>query len=110
MVTFDSFDGRVLPDGNYRLSIAAGNIRDANDPMASDLTYDFFVLAGDLNRDRAINFDDLVILAENYGGLDRTYAKGEPQLLEPGRSGLRRPRDPPRIRTAHCRARGRHSQ
>lgn len=77
VVTFDSFAGRVLPDGNYRLTIPAGNIRDAaNNPMAADLAYDFFVLAGDANRDRKVDFNDLVVLAQNYNTVDRTFAEG----------------------------------
>ena len=35
-----------------------------------------FILAGDINRDRSVNFDDLLILAQNYGQSGRTYSQG----------------------------------
>ena len=77
VATFDGLDGRVLPDGNYRLHIAKNDITDTSgNTLAADFNYDFFVLAGDVNRDRAVNFSDLVVIAQNYNGLDRTYAEG----------------------------------
>jgi hypothetical protein len=46
--------------------------------MAGDFSFDFFVLAGDANRDRKVDFNDLVVLAQNYhstGG--KTFAQGD---------------------------------
>jgi len=67
------------PDGDYRLTIAANSLTDASgNPLADDFTFDFFVLAGDANRDRAVDFHDLVVLAQNYnttGG--KTWADGD---------------------------------
>jgi hypothetical protein len=38
---------------------------------------DFFVFGGDANHDRRVNFDDLVILAQNYNTSSRTFADGD---------------------------------
>jgi ELWxxDGT repeat protein len=66
----------VLPDGNYRLTIAANQLADRAGNLLAGTTLDFFVLAGDLNRDRNVNFDDLLILAQNYGQTGRTFSQG----------------------------------
>ncbi|HEY7156042.1 MAG TPA: hypothetical protein VH575_18910, partial [Gemmataceae bacterium] len=34
--------------------------------LAGGFTFDFFVLSADANRDRTVDFNDLVILAQNY--------------------------------------------
>ena len=69
--------GRVLPDGNYRLRIAAGAIADASgNTLAADFTDEFYVLGGDANRDRTVNFADLVILAQNYNKSGQTFSQG----------------------------------
>jgi hypothetical protein len=67
-----------LPDGNYQARIAAGNVRDAaNKPLAADFVTGFFVLAGDANGDRVVNFNDLLIVARNYNQSGKTYADGD---------------------------------
>jgi hypothetical protein len=59
--------GALLADGNYRLTIPAAWLRDAaGNPMSADFTFDFYVLAGDANRDRTVDFNDLTVLAQNY--------------------------------------------
>ncbi len=64
-------------DANYRLNIAANQLADrAGNRLATATTLDFFVLAGDFNRDRFVNFDDLLILAQNYGQAGRTFSQG----------------------------------
>lgn len=72
----------VLPtnvaDGNYRLRIPAGAISGGNGAATTvndDLTTYF--LAGDANRDRSVNFADLVILAQNYGKSSQTFSHGD---------------------------------
>jgi hypothetical protein len=56
-----------LPDGDYRLTVAAADVSDSTGtPMSSGLTYDLFALSGDANHDRAVDFLDLVALAQNY--------------------------------------------
>jgi rhamnogalacturonan endolyase len=68
----------ALPDGNYRVTLPAGSVADsAGNPLAADYTFDFFVLAGDANRDRTVNFDDLLVLAKNYNKMGATYSQGD---------------------------------
>ncbi|MEL7237994.1 MAG: Ig-like domain-containing protein, partial [Planctomycetota bacterium] len=58
----------LLPDGNYRLTLAAGAVQDtAGNPQDSDVTLDFFILAGDANRDRSVDLADFLILRQNFG-------------------------------------------
>lgn len=75
----------IPPDGNYRLTALASAIHDApgnaldgnGDNISGDnYTYDFFVLAGDLNRDRTVNFDDLLTLSQHYGQTGHTFSGG----------------------------------
>jgi len=55
-----------IPNGNYRLTVGS-----------SPTTLDFFVMAGDANRNRTVNFSDLLIVAQNYGLANRTYSQGD---------------------------------
>ncbi|MDZ4841147.1 MAG: Calx-beta domain-containing protein [Hyphomicrobium aestuarii] len=77
---------RVLPDGNYRLTLAASGITGPNgQPLdgnndgigGDDLVTDFFVLAGDANRDRAVNLDDFTSLAASFGQPSRVFSQGD---------------------------------
>jgi hypothetical protein len=62
-----SFTGNALPDGNYRLTLAPGTATDlAGNVLAAGASLDFFVLAGDANRDRAVNIQDFSLLAGNF--------------------------------------------
>jgi hypothetical protein len=71
-------DGIALPDGTYRLTIPAGAITSAtNQPLTEDLVVNFFVLAGDANRDRVVDITDLGILATNWQGTGRTFSQGD---------------------------------
>ena len=64
--TFPGFPAG-LPDGNYRASLNPAGITDlAGNPLRSGSLLDFFVLAGDANRDRTVGFNDLVIVAQHY--------------------------------------------
>jgi hypothetical protein len=75
---FNALPGGVLPDGAYRLSIPAANLTDAaGNPLAAAVALDFFVLAGDANRDRVVNFDDLLILAKNYNKVGATWLQAD---------------------------------
>jgi subtilisin-like proprotein convertase family protein len=70
--------GGFLPDGNYRATIPAAAAADvAGNTLVADFTFDFFVLAGDINRDRAVNGSDFAILAGNFGKSGMTYAQGD---------------------------------
>lgn len=77
-VGFD-FLAPVLPDGRYRATLKSGSVKDlSNNPMVGDYTFDFYVLAGDFNRDQVVNFDDLLRVAQNYGKVDTaTYSMGD---------------------------------
>ncbi len=80
------FFGGILPDANWRLTARAagladtsGNALDGNrDGVGGDdFTFDFFFLNGDANRDRRVDFTDLVVLAQNYESTGRTWAEGD---------------------------------
>jgi hypothetical protein len=67
----------TLPDGRYRLELAASAASDSSaNTLEAPLLFESFFLAGDANRDGAVDFDDLLILASNYGSSGRTYAQG----------------------------------
>lgn len=69
-----------LPDGSYAFTLKAGSMVDfADNTSGVDLRLSssaFFVLAGDANRDRAVNFSDLLILAQNYGATGKSFSQG----------------------------------
>ena len=57
----------ALADGDYRLIAPAGAIADPfGNPLIQPLNLDFFVLAGDANRDRRVDLADFSILASHY--------------------------------------------
>ncbi len=60
--------GLVVPtDGNYRATLAEEDVTNAaGEGIAADAVVDFFVLAGDANRDRWVDISDLSILATNW--------------------------------------------
>jgi len=67
----------VLPDGNYRATLQAGAVRDLSaNPNPGAHTHDFFVFAGDANRDRSININDFSILATRFN-LPGTFSQGD---------------------------------
>jgi len=68
----------VFPDQNYRATLSAAGLTDAaGNPLAADFTFDFYMLTGDTNRDRTVNFADLLTLAQHYGTTGATYANGD---------------------------------
>ena len=68
----------LLPDGNYAATLPAGSVADvAGNALASSATVEFFVLAGDFNRDRAVNLADFTALANNFGRASATFAQGD---------------------------------
>ncbi len=71
-------NGGSLPDGRYRATLAAAGVTNAaGTTIAVDHALDFFVLAGDANRDERVNLADFNILAANVGQSDRTFAQGD---------------------------------
>lgn len=84
-VTFDPSTGTAQfsftdapPNANYRATLRAGQVKDASGlPLAADFSFDFFVLAGDVNRDRTVGFSDLLKVAQNYGKAGVGYGGGD---------------------------------
>jgi ELWxxDGT repeat protein len=77
-VRLSSAAGTHLADGDYRLTLPAGSVVDrAGNATPADVTVDFFVLAGDANRDRTVNFSDLLTLAKNYNQAGKAWADGD---------------------------------
>ena len=70
--------GGILPDGNYRATIGAADVvNDAGLAMPADYAFDFFVLAGDANRDRRVDDTDLAIFNGHLGATGATFAQGD---------------------------------
>jgi hypothetical protein len=75
--TFPGFTSGILPDGNYQATLTASGVTDvAGNPLPADPTLSFFVLAGDANHDRKVDFNDLVILAQNYNTTGKNFGLG----------------------------------
>jgi ELWxxDGT repeat protein len=67
-----------LVDGEYRLDVATGAVRDVSgNPTASALSVEFFILAADANRDRTVNDVDAAILESHFGQSGRTFSSGD---------------------------------
>jgi hypothetical protein len=72
-----AFPAGSLPEGNYRAVIKADSVTDkAGNQLSADIVYEFFVLPGDANHDRTVDFKDLVVLAQNYGTTGKTFGQG----------------------------------
>ncbi|MEL7238540.1 MAG: dockerin type I domain-containing protein, partial [Planctomycetota bacterium] len=57
-----------LPNGNFRFDVDLNVIRNAVGVAGEGVdSLDFFVLAGDANRDRTVNLADFLILRQNFG-------------------------------------------
>jgi hypothetical protein len=66
-----------LPDGDYRLTVRAGDVANAAGvPAVEGVSFDFFALAGDANHDRSVDFNDLVALAQHYNAAG-TFVEGD---------------------------------
>jgi len=75
---FNGIAPPITADGNYRLTLPGGTVRDAFDNVQlAPSYYDFFLLAGDANRDRFVNVFDFTRLASAFGSSSlRTYEFG----------------------------------
>jgi SdrD B-like domain len=71
-------ESTVLPNGRYRLTmLSAGTLRDgAAHPLSVVAPFEFHVLAGDATRDGVVDFNDLLILAQNYNQTGKTFTQG----------------------------------
>ncbi len=65
-----------LPDGNYEAVIPVGAVSNPYGSNRLAMSFNFHVLAGDANRDGAVDFDDLLILASNYNTTGKTFSQG----------------------------------
>ena len=57
-------------------AVAGGTTSPGGTPLATSSNVDFAVLAGDANRDRTVDFDDLLILSQNYTQTGKTFSQG----------------------------------
>jgi hypothetical protein len=75
---FPGYSAGILPDGNYHATLAAASVSDgAGLPLGAASTLDFFVLGGDANHDRHVDFNDLVRLAQNYNTVGKSFTEGD---------------------------------
>lgn len=76
--TVTGYPGGILPDARYRLQIvSAGITNTAGTPLPGSTTlFDFHALSGDANRDGRVDFDDLLLVAQNYGTSGKTFSQG----------------------------------
>jgi hypothetical protein len=76
-LTAPGVPGGILPDGNYRVVISDVSVSDfAGNPLLPATKLDFFVLAGDANRDRKVDVADLGIFASNWQLSPRPFSLG----------------------------------
>jgi uncharacterized delta-60 repeat protein len=68
----------VLPDGDYDVTWSAGNniVDLAGQPILPLPPFRFHMLAGDVNRDRVVDFADLLRVSQNYGRREQVYSAG----------------------------------
>src|ERR1700760_2340079 len=68
-----------LPDGNYTFTSTVTGIvaLSSGAPMANPISLNFFVLSGDADHNRSVDFNDLLILAKNYSKTGMTFSKGD---------------------------------
>jgi type VI secretion system secreted protein Hcp len=76
-ITAPGVPGGILADGNYRVVIDNASVTDfAGNPLLPATNLDFYVLAGDANRDRKVDVADLGIFASNWQQSPRTFSQG----------------------------------
>jgi endo-1,4-beta-xylanase len=65
-----------LADGDYEIRTRDASGTDAVGYPLPATSSEFFVLAGDANRDRRVDFADLLIVSQNYGQSGRAFSQG----------------------------------
>jgi GH25 family lysozyme M1 (1,4-beta-N-acetylmuramidase) len=69
------------PAGNYRAVLAPAGVTDpAGNPLAAGTTVDFFILPGDVNRDRMVDTSDFNVLAGHFGVSGAVFSQGDLNL------------------------------
>jgi len=77
-ITLSPADDGSLPDGDYQLTLNRFDFHDSVDqPLDFDLNFYFFILKGDLDRDRQVSISDFITLASNLGKSPATFADGD---------------------------------
>jgi hypothetical protein len=79
VLTFPSFTGGVLPDGNYAATLDATRISDiaGNALAGANDVASFFVLTADANHDRTVDTLDFNALAANFGKTGVDYSQAD---------------------------------
>jgi hypothetical protein len=86
IVTAPGYRSGILPDGHYVATLSASGITDdagrpldgdADGKAGGDHTYAFFFMAGDLDRNARVDFNDLAILAQNYNKGGTVFTTGD---------------------------------
>lgn len=68
----------VLADGDYQFKVKAGEVSDGFAVLSADSLWPFYFKNADLNHDRTVGFDDLLIIAQGYGiASGATFAQGD---------------------------------
>jgi hypothetical protein len=76
--TSNPFNSQVLDDGNYELVVPASSIYDLFDnTLEAEVRLSFRFLTGDINNDGVLDFQDLLIFAQNWGNVASTYLQGD---------------------------------
>lgn len=73
-----TFNLPTLTDQNYRATMITNDVSDiAGNALNQNFTFDFYVLAGDANRDRLVDINDLVALANNWMASGKVFSQGD---------------------------------
>lgn len=75
----------IPTNGRWTMSIPAGAVSDLSNNLNLAAGGQFDVLAGDANRDGAVDFADLLIVAQNFGATGRSFSQGNFDYDAPGR-------------------------
>lgn len=87
-VTFPGFASGILPNANWRLRVLNSVTGTGGAAIQNPGSVDFFTLAGDVNRDRTVNFDDLLTVAQNYGQSGKVFTQGNVDYSADGTVGF----------------------
>src|SRR5688572_14129863 len=76
--TFPGLSGGLLPDGNYRATIGAAGVVDAQgNVMLANHVFTFRFLVADANNDGLVNLEDFNVLSANFGQSSRDFTEGD---------------------------------